>query len=113
MMPVPCPNLRDLLGDKYQISRDPAALTRAERRNPWLQTIPCQFGAIYPYGDGLLAAEVDYHPKKAIRLAGIPGVRLHQDGNGEKTFVFPIELFEVVARVVQPHQLANLMTGTP
>jgi hypothetical protein len=53
-------------------------------------------------------------------LAGISGIRLHQDGDGEKTFVFPIELFEEVARVVRPrrkyqsssHQLANLMAGT-
>jgi hypothetical protein len=116
-----CPNLRDLFGDKYQIGVDPAALTRAERRDPWLQTILCRFGTIYPFGEGLLAAEVDYHPRVARRLADIPGVRLHQDGDGEKTFVFPVELFEEVARVVRPlrkyqsspRQLANLMVGTP
>jgi hypothetical protein len=107
--------------DKYQVGLDPAALTLAERRDPWLRTIPCRFGTIYPFGEGLLAVDVEHHPKKASQLAGIPGVRLHQDGDGEKTFLFPVDLFEKVARVVRPRrkyqsspcQLANLMAGTP
>jgi hypothetical protein len=120
MSPTQCPDLWDLFGDKCHIDLDPAALTRAEEKDPWLQTIPCQFGVIYPFGEGLLAVDVDHHPKKAIRLAQIPGVRLHQDGDREKTFVFPVELFEEVARVVRPLrkyqsspcQLANLVAGT-
>jgi hypothetical protein len=121
MIPTPCPDLHVLFGDKYQIALDPAALTRAERRDPWLQVIPCRYGVIYPFGEGLLAVDVDYHPKTATRLAGIPGVRLHQYGDHERTFLIPVELFEEVARVVRPlrkyqsspRQLANLMAGSP
>jgi hypothetical protein len=116
-----CPNLQDLFGDKYQIGLVPAALTRAEKKDPWLQTIPCRFEVIYPFGEGFLAVDVEHHPKSATRLAGIPGVRLHQDGDGEQSFVIPIGLFPEVARVVRPRrkyrssprQLANLMAGTP
>jgi hypothetical protein len=116
-----CPNLKSQFGARFQVSHDPAALTPAEKKDPWLQTIPCRFGVIYPFGEGLLAVEVDHHPKTATRLAGIPGVRLHQDGDREKTFLIPVELFEEVARVVRPRrktqqgirQMANLFLGKP
>jgi hypothetical protein len=117
---TPCPNLRDLFGDRFKIGHDPTVATRSEKRDPWMQTIPCRFGVIYPHGPGRLALEMDHHPSKARRVAAILDVRLHQDGEHEKTFTFPVELFEQVAQVVWPRrkyrsssrQLDNLMVGT-
>jgi hypothetical protein len=80
-----------------------AAVTPTERKDPWMMTIPCRSGAvIYPYGGDLLAVELDHHPKMAKRLAVIPGIRPHQCGDGERTFLFPVELFDQVAALVKP-----------
>jgi hypothetical protein len=98
-----CPNLRELFGDRFRIGHDPVAETYAERNDPWMMTIPCRGGAvIYPRGAHILALEVDYRPHLAKRLAAIPGVVLHQDGDREKTFLFPVALFDRVAKLVHP-----------
>jgi hypothetical protein len=93
-----CVNLKELHGKRYRITWDPSR--EGLERDPWLMQIPCQQGTIYPYGGDLLAAEVDHHPKTAKKLASIPGVRLTQDGDHEKTFVFPVALFEQVAALL-------------
>jgi hypothetical protein len=84
-----CPNLRELFGDHYRIGHDPVAVTPTARKDPWLMTLPCQRGTIYPFGLDRLAVEVGGRPDTANRLAAIPGVRLHQEGDRERTFVFP------------------------
>jgi hypothetical protein len=61
-----------------------------------------------PFGGDLLAVEIDGRPLLAKRLAAIAGVRLHQDGDREKTFVFPVGLFEQVAEVVLPRRRRRL-----
>jgi hypothetical protein len=103
-MPAPtCLNLRDLYGERFLIRHDPSAATWGERADPWMMTIPCRGGVtIYPHGATLLAVECDYHPGLAKRLKVIPGVRLHQDGEDEKTFLFPLEGFERLAEIVKP-----------
>jgi hypothetical protein len=114
-----CPDLRALYGDRYKLGHDPVVRTRSEKADPWLLTLPCRFGTIYPYGRDRLAVEMDCHPAKARRVAQIPGVQLAQDGDREKTFVFPVELFEQVVRVVRlyrrhrvsPVSQANLIPG--
>src|SRR5262249_17533956 len=105
-MPSPiCLNLRALFGDKFRISHDEAADSSAD---PWMQTIPCRGGVtIYPHGGDVLAVEIDRPPGVAKRVAAIPGARIHQDGGwaGEMTFLFPVELFDLVAAVVKPKRL--------
>ena len=93
-----CVNLRERFGQQYRISHDEAALTWGERADPWMMTIPCRWGIIYPHGAEVLALELDGHPKIAKQIAEISGIVLHQDGDDEKTFVFPVGLFEQVAR---------------
>ena len=99
-----CPNLRELYADKYRISRDDAADSLAD---PWLHQIPGRLGTIYPFGDGLLAVDIDGHQGAARKVAALPGVRVHQDGGwrGEMTFVFPLGLFEQVAGIVKAKRL--------
>jgi hypothetical protein len=87
--------------------------------DPWLMTLPCRFGTIYPYGRGRLAVAMDYHPGKARQVAQIPGVLHAQAGDHEQTFVFPVQLFGQVAAVVRPYRRrrvspvskANLVPG--
>jgi hypothetical protein len=99
----PCPNLKELFGDRYRIGHDSAADKPSERKDPWLTTIPCRGGVvIYPHGANVLAVEIDFRPNLAKRLAAIPGVRLHQCGDREKTFLFPVDLFDKVAELVRP-----------
>jgi hypothetical protein len=104
-----CLNLNVLFGKRFRISNDSAAITPSERKNPWMMTIPCRRGAvIYPHGGNLLAVELDYRPHMAKRLASIPGVRLHQDGDHERTLLFPVELFLQVAALVKPRRKRRL-----
>ena len=71
-------------------------------------TIPGRFGTIYPYGRESLAVEVDGHPRIAKQVGSIPGIELHQDGDAEKTFVFPVNLFDQVAAIVEPRRVKRL-----
>jgi hypothetical protein len=73
-----------------------------------MQTIPCRFGTICPHGGENLAIEVDGHPRIAKQVEAIPGVVLHQDGDDEKTFVFPLSLFDHVAAIVEPKRIKRL-----
>jgi hypothetical protein len=71
-----------------------------------MQQLPCRGRGvtIYPWGSGWLAVEVDGRPGLAKKLAAIPGVKLWQDGDGEKTFRFEVANFCQVAEVVRPHR---------
>jgi hypothetical protein len=99
-----CIDLETLCGDKYRIGHDPAAATWGERRDPWIKTVRCRLGTIYPFGEQMLAVEVDRHPSAAKRLAAIPGVRPFQDGDQEKTFIFDVSLFDTVVEIVKPRR---------
>jgi hypothetical protein len=57
---------------------------------------------LYPFGGTKLAAEVDRRPSIAAKLSALEGLKLHQDGATEKTFLFDVSLFEAVAAIVKP-----------
>jgi hypothetical protein len=104
-----CPNLCELYGACFRIGHDAAAITPTERKDPWMMTIPCRGGpVIYPHGRDVLALEMDYRPQLGKRLLAIPGVRLHQSGDRERTFVFSVDLFDHVAGVVKPSRKRRL-----
>ncbi|OAI39805.1 hypothetical protein AYO40_05450 [Planctomycetaceae bacterium SCGC AG-212-D15] len=100
-----CINLRERYGADFKITTDQSAETRDD---PWMWQTPCLRGMIYPHGGDFLAVEVDYRAVTARKLAAIPGVVLHQDGDHEKTFLFPSELFDAVAAVVLPRRKRRL-----
>jgi hypothetical protein len=91
-------NLKSRFGREYRITLDDAA---EDRKDPWAFQIPGRFGVVYPFGGDLLAVECDYHTKAARALAVLPGVRTHQDGDRERTFIFPADLFGRVAEIIQ------------
>lgn len=98
-------NLRERFGKLYRISHDEAA---ESRNDPWTYTLSCERGTIYPHGGDLLAVEVDGRPITAKKVAALPGVVLHQDGDHEKTFLFHVDLFEQVAELVKPRKRRHL-----
>jgi hypothetical protein len=103
--PAPCVNLKERYGDRYRLGWDPA--DESGHRDPWMMVLLCQRAVIYPHGGDQLAVEVDGHPVTARRLAEL-GLRCTQDGDHEKTFVFPLERFEEVAALVLPRRRRQL-----
>lgn len=107
-----CVNLREMFGKRWRISWDPAYEPRyvaKEDHDPWMMQIPCKWGiTIYPHGGESLAVEVDGHNRIAKKLGAIPGVVLHQDGDDEKTFLFPITVFDPVAAIVDPKRVKQM-----
>jgi hypothetical protein len=73
-----------------------------------MMTIPCRAGTIYPHSAEMLAIELDGHPKIAKQVAKIPGIVLHQDGDNEKTLLFPVGLFDEVAALIEPKKVRRL-----
>ena len=108
--PATCVTLAARFGRDYKVTHDPAARTRRQKRDPWLMQLPCRGKGvtIYPHGGSWLAVEVDGRPGLVKKLLAIPGVELRQDGDGEKTFLFPVGRFSEVAAVVQPHRRRRL-----
>jgi hypothetical protein len=101
-----CINLLARFGDRYRIGWDPAYDPKhrpKDKLDPWMMLVLCERGEIFPYGGNLLAVGVDNRPITARRLAEL-GLLLVQDGDCEKTFVFPIERFAEVAEIVNPRR---------
>jgi hypothetical protein len=116
MSETTCLNLLETFGTDYRVTFDPAYDScHVPRRclDPWLMQLPCRGKGvcIYPHGADRLAVELDGRPALARKLAAIPGVELWQDGDGEKTFVFGLGLFDTVAGVVRPHRRPRLSAG--
>ncbi|MGH7178454.1 MAG: hypothetical protein ACREJC_13835 [Tepidisphaeraceae bacterium] len=106
-MNIGCVDLVERFGTQYRITWDPAydpGHVARDKRDPWHAQIPCRYGVIYPQGGDFLAAEVDNHRMLTKPLLAIKGVRLSQDGDHEKTFLFPVELFDQVAAILQPRR---------
>src|SRR5882724_9649821 len=72
--------------------------------------IPCTGHGvtIYPHGGNVLAVEVDGRRNIAKKLAALPGLRLWQEGDRERTWLFDVSLFPQVAAIVQPKRRRQL-----
>src|SRR5260370_34769033 len=100
-----CINLRECFGQKYRIGFDDAA---GNTNDPWMMTILGRFGIIYRHGGEKLAVEVDGHARIAKKGAAIPAIVVHQDGDDEKTFVFPVGLLDQLAAIVELKRVKRL-----
>jgi hypothetical protein len=87
-----------LYGDKYRIIWDEARI--APSTDPWLALVKCRIGTIGPFGDGLLVASVDRHPRLAAKIGQLPFCRVHQLGDDGANIVFPVERFAEVAELM-------------
>jgi hypothetical protein len=107
-----CVNLREMFGQRFKIGWDPAYDPKGiHEKDPWMMTLPCQKGVIYPQGGEMLAVEIDNRPITAKQVAAIPGIVCHQDGDHEKTFLFHVDLFDQVAEMVKPRKRRRLSDG--
>ncbi len=100
-----CINLKERFGTTFRITRDEACDNRAD---PWYYQIPGRMGTIYPYGGDTLAVEVDYHPFLFARLVRLGFTKVHQDGDHEKTLLFPADKIEEVATIVRSKRRRRL-----
>ena len=105
-MPEPeCVNLMERFGEQYKITFDPAYDPKHRPRellDPWMMTVACRPGVIYPYGGTELAIEVDGHRFVRAALSKLPCCREHQRGDDCGSFIFDVEDFDSVAEVVKP-----------
>lgn len=111
-----CINLKTTFGTRYQIGFDPAYDPRGKARkdpDPWMLTIPCRYGTIYPSGGDKLRVDIDGHTKIAKQVARLAGCRLVQDGDDEKTFEFALDSIDVVADLVKPRLIHKSRDNVP
>ena len=107
-----CIDLKEHFGDLYRVVYEESY--QAERghngraHDPWLLTIPCRHGHIYPHGGTQLGASTNTLGPIANRLAALPGVRVVQDGDDGVNIVFDVGDFDQVAAVMQPKRRRRL-----
>lgn len=102
-----CINLRDRFGHCYRITYDPAYDPKHRPRDkldPWMMQILCQRGTIYPFDSTRLAIDIDGSNVTANKLQRLDGVEIYRDGEYERTFLFDSEIFDQVAKLVQPRR---------
>src|SRR5262249_57395297 len=63
------------------------------------------YGTIFPHGGEVLAVEVGYRLAKRLDVLGL---KLHQTGDRERTYLFPVQRFAEVAAVVLPRKRRRL-----
>ena len=104
----PCPDLKAIAAGKYRVKLEESYYAERGKRgrsaDPWLLTIPCLHGHVFPFGPGMLAASTNLRGGIAGRLAALPGCRVHQDGDDGLTVVFPEAMFQAVAAILKPRR---------
>ncbi len=107
-----CIELTTQFGNRYRVSNEAShRAKRGERRrmqDPWLLTILCQHGHIYPHGGELLGASTNNRGPIAKRLSALPCVGVVQDGSDGINAVFHVNDFDTVAAVMKPKRRRKL-----
>jgi hypothetical protein len=83
----------------YRVELDESAADSPRSERPWLYRVPCKFGFISVHGPETLAA---FARGRLIagKLARVPGVRVHQRGDGEIRVLFGVECLDAVAELL-------------
>ena len=101
-----CVDLRKRFGKTYRIINDESAQGPRDR-DPWVATIPCTKGHIYPQGGARLAAFRERGPT-AQRLKRLPCVQVQCDGDDGVAVVFDVADFDAVAAIMKPRRRRSL-----
>ena len=89
-------------GRRWKIGLDRTA--RGRWTDPWLCTIECRHGEIFPWGDDKLAASTAGPGAVANRLVRLADVEVVHDGSDGATVVFYRRSIRVVARLMKPRR---------
>jgi len=99
-------DLQAEFGRRWRIDLDPAAAGR--RKDPWLFTVPCRNGHLYPAGGDLIGAATNRSGAIVRRLREIPGAVVVADGTDGANVHFPVAVVRYVARVMKPRSCRQL-----
>jgi len=101
-----CVNLKERFGKKYRIGHDPAAKHEpGGMSDPWMFTIRCQFGEIYPYGGEKLAFHCTGSIVRQKIKEAFPDMEISNwSDDGEAIFIFYVEEFPKVAKFAKPRR---------
>lgn len=107
-----CIDLKERFGHKYKIGKDPAYAAEygpnAWTHDPWLLTLECRNGHIYPHGGDYLAAATRGRGTVATALAKLPCVEVVQDGADGINAKFHVKDFAAVADLMKPRRKRKL-----
>jgi len=95
-------DLRKEFGHRWKIGLDGTA--RGRWADPWLYTIECRHGEIFPWGDDKLAASTTGPGAVANRLVKLADVEVVHDGSDGVTVVFFRRSIRVVASLMKPRR---------
>jgi hypothetical protein len=102
-----CIDLVGTFGEVYKTGFDPAYDSYHVPRDKWdcwMMTLLCERAIVYPYGQDVLAAEVDGRRSKTWRELDALGLHLHQCGSSERTYLFDIHQWPDVAPILRPRK---------
>lgn len=101
-----CIDLRQQFGSRYRIGHDPAAKHEPGGMNdPWLYTIPCKYGEVYPYGGECLAFHCKGTQMRGIIKRAFPDFKIQNwsdPKDGDAIFVFHVDRFPKLAKIIKP-----------
>jgi hypothetical protein len=85
----------------YRLALDESAeLDRDQESRAWYRRIPAKYGFIAPHSSTEPSAFCSAR-RLFARLEAIPGVRPHQVGDKEASFIFPPDQLDAVAEVLK------------
>jgi hypothetical protein len=101
-------NLKELSGKKYRISLDESYEAGADDNGKlYYYQIQGRYGHIYTHGPERLGVHVKGRLKIG-KVGAIPGLKLHQRGETEATYVFAPELLDRVATEIKAKKRRQL-----
>jgi hypothetical protein len=99
-------NLEVEFGRRWRIELDEAAQGR--RKDPWMLTIPCRHGHLFPAGPDLIGAATNRAGAIVRKLRAILGVVVVADGSDGANVTFTRAALSHVARVMKPRSCRKL-----
>lgn len=107
-----CIDLEKEFGQRWRIQYEESYYAQygdhARVNDPWLKTILCKHGHIFPWGGRKLAAATNNAGPIARKLAKLPGVTVAQDGCDGVTVLFDMADIAQIAALMQPRRRRRL-----
>jgi hypothetical protein len=101
-------NLKEIVGKRYKITLDESYEAGADDNGKlWYYRIEARSGHVYVHSETQLGVYVKGRLKIGM-VGAIPGLRLHQRGDLEATYVFAPELLDRVATEIKAKKRRQL-----